>query len=538
MKIVTSDEMRRLDREAVDTYGIPVLLLMEQAGMGVVREMERRFGDLAGRSIVVAAGKGHNGGDGLVAARHLLQRGAHVRVFLAFPAPAMQGEAKTQAEIVRRLGGSILDPSAFDRAAFRSALDDADLAIDALVGTGLSSHLSGFLAELVGDLNAVRAPVVAVDLPSGISADTGEVLGAAVRAELTVTFALPKRGHFLPPGSEHTGELRVVDIGIPKRALDQPALALSLFGEADAAARVPGRPREGHKGTFGHVLVVAGSVGRSGAAILTSRAALRAGAGLATLACPESVLRSGEEKPAEIMTLPLPETAEHTLAARALDPLLSAAKRATVVAIGPGLSTHPETQSVIRELIARLTVPMVIDADGLNALADHLDPLRRPHPPMVLTPHPGEMGRLMRLGAREVQRRRIDLAADFARAHQAVVVLKGAHTVVAAPDGRTTINPTGNAGMATAGTGDALTGAIAAFMAQSLSAEDAARLGVYVHGLAGDAVAAERGERGMLAGDLVEDIPGALRRLAPRPSEPPSRLFKRTRPTGATRSDS
>ena len=538
MKIVTSDEMRRLDREAVDTYGIPVLLLMEQAGMGVVREMERRFGDLAGRSIVIAAGKGHNGGDGLVAARHLLQRGAHVRVFLAFPAPAMQGEAKTQAEIVRRLGGSILDPSAFDRAAFRSALDDADLAIDALVGTGLSSPLSGFLAELVGDLNAARAPVVAVDLPSGISADTGDVLGAAVRAELTVTFALPKRGHFLPPGSEHTGELRVVDIGIPKRALDQPALALSLFGEADAAARVPGRPREGHKGTFGHVLVVAGSVGRSGAAILTSRAALRAGAGLTTLACPESVLRSGEEKPAEIMTLPLPETAEHTLAARALDPLLSAAKQATVVAIGPGLSTHPETQSVVRELIARLTVPMVIDADGLNALADHLDPLRRPHPPMVLTPHPGEMGRLTRLGAREVQRRRIDLAADFARAHQAVVVLKGARTVVAAPDGRTTINPTGNAGMATAGTGDALTGAIAAFMAQGLSAEDAARLGVYVHGLAGDAVAAERGERGMLAGDLVEGIPGALRRLAPRPSEPPSRLFKRTRPAGATRSDS
>ena len=538
MKIVTSDEMRRLDREAVDTYGIPVLLLMEQAGMGVVREMERRFGDLAGRSIVIAAGKGHNGGDGLVAARHLLHRGAHVRVFLAFPAPAMQGEAKIQAEIVRRLGGSILDPSAFDRAAFRSALDDADLAIDALVGTGLSSPLSGFLAELVGDLNAARAPVVAVDLPSGINADTGEVLGAAVRAELTVTFALPKRGHFLPPGSEHTGELRVVDIGIPKRALDQPALALSLFGEADAAARVPGRPREGHKGTFGHVLVVAGSVGRSGAAILTSRAALRAGAGLTTLACPESVLRSGEEKPAEIMTLPLPETAEHTLAARALDPLLSAAKQATVVAIGPGLSTHPETQSVVRELIARLTVPMVIDADGLNALADHLDPLRRPHPPMVLTPHPGEMGRLTRLGAREVQRRRIDLAADFARAHQAVVVLKGARTVVAAPDGRTTINPTGNAGMATAGTGDALTGAIAAFMAQGLSAEDAARLGVYVHGLAGDAVAAERGERGMLAGDLVEGIPGALRRLAPRPSEPAPRLFKRTRPAGATRSDS
>jgi NAD(P)H-hydrate epimerase len=534
LNIVTTEEMRRLDREAVETYGIPVLVLMEQAGMGVVREMEHRFGDLRGRSIVVLAGKGHNGGDGLVVARHLLQRGADVRVFAAFPADATRGEATLQTTIFRNLGGRIADPSAFDRATFRSALAAADVVVDALVGTGLSAPLSGFAAELVADVNTARKPVVAVDLPSGISADTGEVLGVAVRAELTVTFAFPKRGHFLPSGCDYTGDLKVVDIGIPYRAVERAELPVSLWTQDATAARLPQRPREGHKGTFGHVFVVAGSVGRSGAAMLASRAALRTGAGLTTLACPESVLRSGEEKPAEVMTLPLPETAEQTVATRALDALLLAAKNATVFAIGPGLSTHPETQTLVRELIARLTVPMVIDADGLNALADHLDPLRRPHAPMILTPHPGEMGRLTRLDAREVQRRRIDLAGEFARAHQVVLVLKGARTVVAAPDGRITLNSTGNAGMATAGTGDVLTGVIAALLAQGLSAADAARVGVYLHGLAGDLVAAERGERGMMAGDLVDRIPAALRRLAPPPHPSPYRLFKRTRAPGAT----
>jgi NAD(P)H-hydrate epimerase len=299
---------------------------------------------------------------------------------------------------------------------------------------------------------------------------------------------------------------------------------------------VPVRPREGHKGTFGHVLVVAGSLGKSGAAMLTARAALRTGAGLTTLACPESVLRSGESKPAEIMTVPLPETPDHTLAANALDAILAAAKQATVVAIGPGLSTHPETQSLIRELAARLSIPMVIDADGLNALADHVDPFKRPHPPTVLTPHPGEMGRLTKLGSREVQRRRIDLAAEFAKAYQVVVALKGARTVVAGPDGRVTINPTGNAGMATAGTGDVLTGVISALVAQGLPPTDAARLGVYLHGAAGDLVAADRGERGMLAGDLLDRLPAALERIAPVPAQPLPRLFKRSESTA--RSDS
>jgi NAD(P)H-hydrate epimerase len=535
MNIVTSDEMRRLDADALTTYGIPVTILMEQAGMGVVREMERRFGDVAGRSVVVLAGKGHNGGDGLVAARHLLQRGAIVRVFLTFPEDASRGEARLQSEIFRRIGGRLLDPSSYDRVLFRSALLEADLVIDALVGTGLSAPITGFAAELIADINASGKPVTAVDIPSGISADTGETFGTAVRASLTVTFALPKRGHFLPPGSDHTGELCVVDIGIPRRAIDRATLPLSAFTKESAAACLPPRPREGHKGTFGHVLVVAGSSGKSGAAMLTSRAALRTGAGLTMLACPDSVLHSGEEKPAEIMTLSLPQTPEHTLAAQALDPLLAASKNATVAAIGPGLSTHPETQSVIRELVARLSIPLVIDADGLNALADHLEPLKRPHAPMVLTPHPGEMGRLTRLGSREVQRRRIDLAVEFAQAYQVVLVLKGARTVVASPDGRVTLNPTGNSGMATAGTGDVLTGVIAALVAQGLSPADAARLGVYLHGSAGDLIARERGERGMMAGDLVDRIPSVLNDLAPSPSPSPHRLFKRS--ASSTRSD-
>ena len=525
MKIVTAEEMRGLDRKAVDTYSIPVLVLMEQAGMGVVREMDDRFGDLSRKAVVILAGKGHNGGDGMVVARHLLQRGSDVKVFLAFPSNAATGEAKTQLDMYRKLGGWLADPSGFDRSAFQTALAATDIVVDALVGTGLSNPISGLASDLVADINAARRPVVAIDLPSGISADTGEVLGAAVRADLTVTFALPKRGHFLAPGAEHSGDVRVVDIGIAKKAIDQAPVMLSLFMPDDAAAKVPRRPKEGHKGTFGHVFVVAGSLGHGGAAILTSRAVLRVGAGLATLAGPESLLRGGENRPAEIMTLPLSETAEQSLAARALDSLLTASKNATVFAIGPGLSTHPETQVLIRELVAQLSVPMVIDADGLNALVDHLDPLRRPHAPMVLTPHPGEMGRLTRLGSREVQKRRIELATEFAVAHRVVLVLKGAKTVVATPDGRATINPTGNAGMATAGTGDVLTGAIAGLLAQGLSVEDAARLGVYLHGLAGDLLADERGERGMMAGDLVDRIPDAMKRLV-RSAEPSPRLLK------------
>jgi NAD(P)H-hydrate epimerase len=527
MNIVTSDEMRRLDADALTTYGIPVTILMEQAGMGVVREMERRFGDVAGRSVVVLAGKGHNGGDGLVAARHLLQRGAIVRVFLTFPEDASRGEARLQSEIFRRIGGRLLDPSSYDRVLFRSALVEADLVIDALVGTGLSAPITGFAAELIADINASGKPVTAVDIPSGISADTGETFGTAVRASLTVTFALPKRGHFLPPGSDHTGELCVVDIGIPRRAIDRATLPLSAFTKESAAACLPPRPREGHKGTFGHVLVVAGSVGR--AARPLTRAALRTGAGLILHARTASCLR---EKPAN-HDLRCPRR-RSTLAAQAHDPLLAASKNATVAAIGPGLSTHPETQSVIRELVARLSIPLVIDADGLNALADHLEPLKRPHAPMVLTPHPGEMGRLTRLGSREVQRRRIDLAVEFAQAYQVVLVLKGARTR-ASPDGRVTLNPTGNSGMATAGTGDVLTGVIAALVAQGLSPADAARLGVYLHGSAGDLIARERGERGMMAGDLVDRIPSVLNDLAPSPSPSPHRLFKRS--ASSARSD-
>jgi len=513
VKIVTADEMRRLDREATEVYGLSVIVLMEQAGMGVVREMERRYGDLSGATVVVLAGKGHNGGDGIVAARHLMQRGARVRAILAPAAADVRGEAARQLDIFNKIGGVVVEASVSGRDAVRAALAEADYVIDALFGTGLSAELTGIAAALVDDTNAAGRPVIAVDIPSGIHADTGAMMGAAVRAEMTVTFALPKRGHFLSPGADHTGLLRVIDIGIPATAVARAAVPVSLFTQARAEAALPPRPRDGHKGTFGHVVAIAGSRGKNGAAWLLSKAALRAGAGLVTLAGPRTILEQGDARPAEVMTLPLPETPRGTLAIGALEPLLAGCQPASAVAIGPGLSTDPETQSLIRDLLTRLVVPVVVDADALNALVGHLDLLTKAQAPIVITPHPGEMARLQGSTPRDIQQRRVDAALDVARTHRVVAVLKGAHTVVATPDGLATLNPTGNPGMATAGSGDALTGVIAALLAQGVAPSEAARLGVYLHGTAGDLAAADSGERGLIAGDLIERLPSAMRDL-------------------------
>jgi hydroxyethylthiazole kinase-like uncharacterized protein yjeF len=483
---------------------------METAGLRVVEEIESAWGPVKGKTVTIAAGKGNNGGDGLVAARHLLERSARVSVFLIAPPDKLTGEARVNLERFQKNSGRVHILKEETLGDLERELSQTDLIIDALFGTGLSSPVEGLPAKMITVINASEKPVIAVDLPSGIHTDTGRVLGIAVKAALTVTFALPKRGLLLYPGSDYAGRLKIADIGIPQALIRQLPVVVQWMTPADVADSLKRRPTNAHKGSFGHVLVVAGSVGKGGAAVMTSLSALRVGAGLVTLALPSGLEGTLPDRPLEIMTLSLPQTACRSLGRAALDPLIKFAQDKTVAAIGPGLSTDPETAQVVHGLIAQLAIPMVIDADGLNNLVGHLDLLSRARAPIVLTPHPGEMARLIGATVPEVQADRLGVAADFVRRYPATLVLKGARTIIAGRSGAMTINSTGNPGMATAGTGDVLTGMIAGLIAQGYEPEVAAGLGVYLHGLAGDLAAAEVGAVGLLAGDLIHRIPAAI----------------------------
>jgi len=510
MHVVTAQEMQQLDRRTIEEFRLPADTLMENAGLRVVEEIENNWGPVKGKTVTIAAGKGNNGGDGLVAARLLLERSARVSVFLLAPPDKLTGEARTNLERFQKISGRvhILKEDALGE--LERELSQSDLIVDALFGTGLSSPVEGLPARVIGAINASGKPVVAVDLPSGIHTDTGRVMGIAVKAALTVSFALPKRGLLLHPGSDYTGRLKIVDIGIPQALIRQLPADLEWITPADVADSLQRRPVSAHKGRFGHVLVIAGSVGKGGAAVMASLSAFRVGAGLVTLALPSGLEGTLPDRPLEIMTLPLPQTADRSIGKAALEPLIQFAQDKTVAAIGPGLSTHPETAEVVRGLIAQLAIPMVIDADGLNNLVGHLDLLKQARAPIVLTPHPGEMARLIGATTAEVQADRLGVSADFVRRHPVTLVLKGARTIIASRSGGVTINSTGNPGMATAGTGDVLTGMIAGLIAQGHAPEQAARLGVYLHGLAGDLAAAEVGAVGLLAGDLIHRIPAAI----------------------------
>jgi len=502
--------MKTLDRRTIEEYHIPADVLMENAGLRVVEEIERTWGPVSGKTVTVAAGKGNNGGDGLVVARHLHERSAHVEVFLLAPPEQLTGETRANLERHQKISGQVRVVTEERLGDLNRALSQSDLIVDAIFGTGLSSPVEGLAARVIAAINGTGKPVVAVDLPSGIHTDTGQVMGCAVKATVTVTFALPKRGLLLHPGSDYTGRLQIAEIGIPSALIRQLSSAVQWMTAAEVSEGLIRRPLSAHKGTFGHVLVIAGSVGKGGAAAMTSLSALRVGAGLVTLALPSGLEGTLRERPLEIMTLPLPQTADQSLGPGAIEPLLKFAQDKSVAAIGPGLSTHPETALVVHGLITKLAIPMVIDADGLNVLVGHLDLLKKTRAPIVMTPHPGEMARLIGTSTHAVQTDRLGVAADFVKRHPVTLVLKGARTIIADRSGVLTINSTGNPGMATAGTGDVLTGMIAGLIAQGYPPDQAARLGVYLHGLAGDLAAAEVGEIGFIAGDLIQRIPAAI----------------------------
>jgi len=514
MKLLTSDEMRSLDRKAMEKYGVPGLILMENAGRGAAEYFAGYFSDLRPGPALILCGKGNNGGDGYVIARHLENLGWRVRVLVLAERENIGGDARVNLEILHHGRADVVyapDGKALARHLPRQ--NGFRLIVDALFGNGLSSEVRGHFAEAIAWINASGLPVAAVDMPSGVHADSGAVLGCCVRAVCSATFAFPKVGQMLHPAASFGGEVRTVDIGMPKALMDSVA-DRCLFVDADEArALLPERPVAGHKGTFGHLLVAAGSVGKSGAAALTAQGGLRAGAGLVTLACPLPVHDILEVKLTEAMTVPLPDL-DGALSLRAFEQLMALAEKKQVLALGPGLGTSEETSGLVRRLVRSCPVPMVIDADGLNALAGHAEVLEeRSGQALVLTPHPGEMARLTGMTVAQIEADRSGVARDFAQRFNVVLVLKGARTLIAFPDGRIRVNGSGNPGMASGGMGDVLTGLIGGFMAQGLSGEKAAVLGVFIHGHAADRLAGAMGHAGMVATDILAEIPIAVHAL-------------------------
>lgn len=518
MFLLTADEMRGLDRATMESGHAGSEILMERAGAGVVEAMERHHGSLLAMRALVLCGTGNNGGDGFVTARHLAKRGARVRVGLLGDRARVGGEARAHLERMEADGPRVETVATEDDLARLVASHDAwDFALDALLGTGARGAPEGLIAagvNVLRQLDDAGTAVVAVDMPTGVNADTGAIARRAVRADLTVTFGFPKRGHFLYPARAFVGALEVVDIGLSADAAATGAFLVSLAVTDDMARLLPARDPRAHKGSVGRVLVVGGSVGLTGAVTLAARAASRAGAGYVQAAVPASLNDILETKLTEEMTIPSPETAGRTLSTAAFESVLLRAGSANVVALGSGLSRHPESLDLARRIVAECDRPVVVDADALNAFEGRAEEITRGHAARILTPHVGEMSRLTGLGPADIETRRIDVAREWARRWKSVVVLKGAPTVTSSPEGLATVNATGNPGLATAGTGDVLTGVIAALAAQGLSPYDAARLGVFVHGMAADLVAAEKGQAGMVAGDVLESLPRAIRGLA------------------------
>ena len=511
MKIVTAQQMRELDQKAIQERGISGLTLMENAGRAVAEAAARLTAECTDRPIIIVCGRGNNGGDGFVAARYLRDLGRRVKVLLAAARSEVTGEAEANLRRLEEVGIEVTEVEGPEPAAEHFCA--AGLVVDALLGTGLSGKVRGLPGRIIEAMNGCARPVLAVDVPSGLDADTGEPLGLAVRAVETVTMGLPKMGLFLYPGMDCVGRVTVADIGFPPDLVNETPSVADLMEPEWVRMLLPRRRRSAHKGSFGRVLVIAGSAGMTGAAYLCAQGALRVGAGLVTVGCPASVNDILEVKLTEAMTFPLPETYSRALDTRALALILELAEEASVVAMGPGLSREPETAVLVRRLAARMEQPMVIDADGLNALADASMIFEGEHAPAVLTPHPGEMARLMGVATEKVQARRAHFAEAAAKRFRSAIVLKGARSIVAEAGRPLTVNPTGNPGMASGGTGDVLTGMTAGLIAQDLLPFEAAAAATYLHGLAGDIAADRVGEASMAASDLLEAVPAAIRQV-------------------------
>jgi hydroxyethylthiazole kinase-like uncharacterized protein yjeF len=506
MKIATREIVREIDRKTIEKHGISGITLMENAGRATADVITEEFP--FAEKVAVFAGGGNNGGDGFVIARHLIGRGIAVTTYLAGSAGKYKGDALTNLRALKKSGGEIVELEGSLR-----KYKQADLIVDALFGTGLDRELEGFYRKIIDFINSQPVTRLAVDIPSGLDANTGFPLGTAVLADVTVTFVLPKIGISVYPGLDYAGTVYVADISTP--GFLESDIPFELLTHASVRDVLKPRRPDTHKGTYGHLFILAGSPGKTGAATLASLGALRVGTGLVTVGIPASLNDIMEVKTTEAMTEPLPETDLRTLGKVSIKRAKEIIdNRKTALAIGPGMSVTKDTREFLFEIIRTTAVPMVIDADALTLIAEDPGILIKAKAPVVLTPHPGEMSRLTGITIGEIESDRIGVSLDFAKRYNVRLVLKGARTVVSTPGGNVYINTSGNAGMASGGMGDVLTGIIGGFLAQRLSPEDAARLGVFVHGLAGDAATrTQRGQAGIIAGDLTNELPHVLKEL-------------------------
>ncbi len=515
MKLCTAAEMVALDQGAIKTLGIPGAVLMENAGRACCRYFNKQFKARFPGPVLIVCGKGNNGGDGYVMARILADQGWQVHTLVLASRDDISGDARIMLDIAEAMGLAVsyCEDEAQSRTFFSQI--SPGIVVDAIFGTGLSSEVRGLQDTLIGLINDSSAAVFSVDIPSGVDGSSGRICGRAVRADLTVTFAQAKIGHGSQPGAEYCGRLEVVDIGIPFMDRVDFASQTRLIDKDEAANLLPERPISGHKGTFGHALIIGGAPGKSGAAALAGSAAGRSGCGLVTVATPASVHDIIEVKLTEVMSAPLATDATGLIARGAIEQLPELIAGRQVVAFGPGVGQSAELGDVLEWLLSYVQVPVVIDADGLNLLAQRPELLTRTRrPPLILTPHPGEMARLSGLSVAEIQSGRYEIAREFAVKNRVVLLLKGMRTIIAAPDGRININASGCDALASGGSGDVLTGLIAGLVAQGLESFEAATLGAWLHGRSAESAAQLHGNAGVIASDLISWLPQTRHELA------------------------
>jgi NAD(P)H-hydrate epimerase len=519
VKVVTAAEMMEIDRKTIEDVGIPAVVLMERAGLAVAKRIMERFPPQA---ITVLCGGGNNGGDGLVAARELYNNGFSVHVFMVSELASLSEQCRFQLEILKKF-----DIEIFTKPIVRDSDIVGDIVVDALIGTGLKNQVKDTMAKTIDYINATGSFIFSVDIPSGISSDTGEILGRAIKAGSTITFGLPKRGHLLHPGRDYTGKLFVEDIGFPRALLIDENITCETVEKQLVSMFLPNRPAYSYKGNYGHVLFIGGARGKTGAIVMAAKAAMRSGSGLATIGVPASLMDSYQSRALEEMTLPVSDKGKGRFSKKAFTEILDfAERRCDVIAIGPGMGVDPDTVELVKELIANSPIPIVLDADGINSLSalkyhERINILNTSPSPVTITPHTAEMARLILDGktsnlspkCMEVERDRVGEASKFSASSTTYLILKGVPTITADPEGNTFINPTGSPSMATAGSGDVLTGIIASFSGQGLPPLYAALLGVYIHGMAGEIAADKVGVYSTIASDLIDSVPLAINYL-------------------------
>jgi NAD(P)H-hydrate epimerase len=512
MKLVTSPLMRAIDRETIDKQGIPGPQLMENAGRGIAEAvLSDHISDPSETAVDIFCGKGNNGGDGFVIGRYLHQAGVRVRLYYLGPPDKLSPDARLNFDRASEAGLALTEIRTIDDIPVESA---CELVIDAVFGTGFEGSPRGLAAELIEHINLCEAEIIAVDMPSGLNADTGRYEGSVVTADYTYTLALPKVGLYVSPGRELSGTVETIPIGVPDNVFDKFKLDNELITPETISDLLPGRPPDGHKGDFGRLFIIAGSTGMTGAAAMTANAANRSGCGLIKLGCPAGTQPVLATKLTEVMTCPLPDVAKRgVLARRGVGEIRALIAQHDAAVIGPGMGTHRETVDLVHRLLVKLDKPTIIDADGLNNLAGHTESIKDCPAPLVLTPHPGEFRRLIGTAVPENWLEKAALLREVAADLGVTLVLKGSPTLVADTLGTCWFNQTGNSGMATGGSGDVLSGMIGSFLAQGMSPIGAALCGVFVHGLAGDIAADVLTERAMVAGDIIEFLPAAFESL-------------------------